>query len=64
MTVELACSQEPQNRHSLRLTEVNPTLIVVIKGDFATTAYRGNETGSEAGLAMPRDAASLALPRS
>jgi hypothetical protein len=64
MTVELACSRESQNRHSLRFLEVNPTLMVVIKADFAITAYRGNETGSEAGLAMPRDAASLALPRS
>jgi imidazolonepropionase-like amidohydrolase len=26
MTVELACSQESRNRHSLRFPEVNPTL--------------------------------------
>jgi hypothetical protein len=48
MTVELACSQESRNRHSLRYPEVNSTLTVAIKADFAITAYRGNETGSEA----------------
>ncbi len=28
MTVELACSQESRNRHTLRFPEVNPTLNV------------------------------------
>jgi hypothetical protein len=47
MTVELACSQESRNQHSLRFPEVNPTLLLVIKADDAITAYRGNETGPE-----------------
>jgi hypothetical protein len=63
MTVELACSQESRNRHSLRFLEVNPTFMVVIKADFATMAYCGNETGAEAWLATLRDEASLALSR-
>ena len=48
MTVELACSQESRNRHSWRFPEVNPTLMVVIKADFAITTYRGNARGTGA----------------